>query len=93
MLHIYPLRSILLLLLVLLYYQPAESKLTIQAPAELSAALELKYGEAGIPYSIANYGSVPYGKTIAGRVAIPSILEDCLYEEIPSLKDTQIIMA
>lgn len=93
MLHIYPLRSLLLLLLLLLHSRTVEPKLSIQSPAKLSAIFASKYGEDGIPYSIANYGSVPYGKSIAGSVGVPSVLEDCLYEEIPSLQDAQIIMA
>lgn len=42
------------------------SKMAIQSPPELSAYFAEKYGEAGIPYSIANYGIVPYGKVISG---------------------------
>ncbi len=42
------------------------SKMVIQSPPELSAYFATKYGESGIPYSIANYGIVPYGKVISG---------------------------
>lgn len=92
MLQIYSLTSILFHILIFSSYF-AFSKLTIQSPSGLAAIFATKYGDKGVPYSLANYGIVPYGKTIVGRVGVPSVLEDCAYEEIPSLQDAQILMA
>ena len=58
----------------------ATPKLIIQSPQQLADAFNSKYKGGEIPYSIANYGAVPYGKTISGEIAIPSVLEDCVYE-------------
>lgn len=54
-------------------------KMIIQSPPELAAFFVQKYGEAGIPYGIANYGVVPYGKVVSGEVGTPQFLEDCRY--------------
>ena len=50
------------------------SRLTIQAPQDLAAYFNNKYGSNGIPYSTANYGIVPYSKTISGSIGTPSVL-------------------
>jgi hypothetical protein len=55
-------KSLSLLLLLTL----VAAKMVIQSPPELSAYFAEKYGQSGIPYSIANYGIVPYGKVISG---------------------------
>ena len=44
----------------------ASAKMVVQSPPELAAFFSAKYGDSGIPYSIANYGIVPYGKVISG---------------------------
>jgi hypothetical protein len=56
-----------------------ESKMFLEAPPDLATYFRRVYGDQGIPYSVANYGVVPYGKTISGRVGIPTVLEDCVY--------------
>ncbi len=86
----YSLSSVLLFFCSFLLIQ---NKLIIQSPKALSDFFDTKYGKEGIFYSIANYGEVPYGKTISGKVSIPSVLEDCVYEEMPSLNAPEIIMA
>jgi hypothetical protein len=48
-------------------------KLIIQSPPELKAKLESLYPE-GIRYSIANYGDVPFGKSLAGTIYTGSFL-------------------
>jgi hypothetical protein len=45
-----------------------------------------------VPYSIANYGIVPYGKVISGELGIPEFLEDCLYEEMPEKSRKSIML-
>lgn len=45
------------------------SVLVIRSPASLKQYFEQKYGSSvsvGIPYSIANFGDVPYGRSIIG---------------------------
>lgn len=65
-----PLLTILAITLPLL----TNCKIIIQAPTDLAAKIQSKHGDKGIPYSIANYGIVPYGKTISGKLAVPSVL-------------------
>lgn len=60
--------------ILLLALHTVYSKLTIQAPQDLAAYFNNKYGSEGIPYSIANYGIVPYSKTISGSIGTPSVL-------------------
>ena len=62
------------IVILLLALNSVHSKLTIQAPQDLAAYFNNKYGPDGIPYSIANYGIVPYSKTISGSIAISSVL-------------------
>lgn len=43
--------------------------LVIRSPTALKQYFENKYGDSangGIPYSIANFGDVPYGRSIIG---------------------------
>ena len=54
--------------------------LRIMSPQSLVEVFMKKYNESSIPFSIANYGDVPYGKTISGEGALPSVLEDCAFE-------------
>jgi hypothetical protein len=42
------------------------AKLQIQSPSTLRSYFDNKYNGKGIPYSIANFGDVPYGKSIIG---------------------------
>lgn len=42
------------------------AKMMVQSPAALAAFFADKYPDGSIPYSIANYGIVPYGKVISG---------------------------
>lgn len=45
------------------------SVLVIRSPASLKQYFEQKYGPSGskgIPYSIANFGDVPFGRSIIG---------------------------
>lgn len=58
----------------------AHSTMTIQSPSSLADFFASKYPAGSIPYSIANYGAVPYGKSISGEVGMPSVLEDCVPE-------------
>jgi hypothetical protein len=38
----------------------------IQSPSQLAEYFVNKYPKGNIPYSIANYGDVPYGKVVSG---------------------------
>jgi hypothetical protein len=38
----------------------------IQSPPELAEYFVKKYPLGNVPYSIANYGDVPYGKVVSG---------------------------
>lgn len=42
------------------------AKMVVQGPPELAEYFRQRYGDEGLPYGIANYGLVPYGKTISG---------------------------
>ena len=44
------------------------SDLVIRSPASLKKYFDDKYGpnSTGIPYSLANFGDVPYGRSIVG---------------------------
>lgn len=59
------------------------ANLKVRAPQTLVDFFEDKYPNGSIPYSLANYGKVPYGKTISAQLGIPEVLEDCVMEEIP----------
>lgn len=54
----------------------ALSDLFIRSPASLKKYFTDKYGENsnGIPYSLANFGDVPYGRTIVGELITPTVL-------------------
>lgn len=66
--------NLITLVFLLIAALSAHSKLIIQAPQDLAAHFNNKYGNQGIPYSIANYGIVPYSKTISGSIGTPSVL-------------------
>ena len=57
-----------------LFLLPTHTKMILHGPTELANYFSNKYGDKGIPFSIANYGEVPYGKTISGKVGTPSVL-------------------
>jgi len=54
--------------------------LRLVSPASLVEVFGEKYHAGNIPFSIANYGEVPYGKTISGQIGLPTVLEDCIVE-------------
>jgi hypothetical protein len=57
----------ILILAILLFF--TLGKLVIVSPPTLKKFFLDKYGAGniiGIPYSIANYGDIPYGKSIVG---------------------------
>ena len=60
-----------------------QSTMYIQSPAELAEYFVNKYPKGNIPFSIANYGDVPYGKVVSGQIGIPEFLQVCVFEEIP----------
>ena len=64
-----PLACLLLLVLI----ATTTCKLFISSPTKLVEEIKQKYPE-GIPYSIANYGDVPFGTTLSGTVFIPEVL-------------------
>jgi hypothetical protein len=66
--------NLITVILLLLTLNLVHSKLTIQAPQDLAAYFSNKYENNGLPYSIANYGIVPYSKTISGSITTPSVL-------------------
>jgi hypothetical protein len=70
------------------------SHLVIRSPVSLKKYFAEKYGpnSNGIPYSLANFGDVPYGRTIVGELATPSVLENCIYEDIPNPNQTKKII-
>ncbi len=46
-----------------------------------------------IPYSIANFGDVPYGRSLTGTLATPLYLENCIYEDVPDpLKSGKVFL-
>jgi hypothetical protein len=49
------------------------TKLIIQSPPELKSKLEQLYPQ-GIHYSVANYGDVPFGKSLTGTIYLSSYL-------------------
>ena len=49
------------------------STFTIQSPPELKKLIEAKHPK-GIPYSVANYGDVPFGKPMTGTIVVGSYL-------------------
>lgn len=51
-----------------------------------------KYPGGLVPYSLANYGDVPYGKTLSGEIGLPSVLEDCVFEELPETSASKTIL-
>lgn len=53
-------------LCIVLIIMNIEGKMVVQSPSELSNFFNQKYPDGSIPYSIANYGIVPYGKVISG---------------------------
>jgi hypothetical protein len=55
-------RAIIAMILVTI----ATSRMIVQSPPALVELFAIKYPEGDIPFSIANYGVVPYGKTISG---------------------------
>lgn len=59
------------LALVALILAQVAAKMVVQSPAELATYFADKYPDGGIPYSIANYGVVPYGKVISGEIGLP----------------------
>lgn len=52
------------------------SDLVIRSPASLKKYFDDKYGpnSTGIPYSLANFGDVPYGRSLVGELATPTVL-------------------
>lgn len=36
----------------------------------------------GLHYSVANYGDVPFGRSLSGTIYISSFLENCQYEDL-----------
>lgn len=54
----------------------ALSDLVIRSPLTLKKYFADKYGpnSNGIPYSLANFGDIPYGRTIVGELATPTVL-------------------
>ena len=61
-------------------------------PESLSNFFKEKYHAGNVPFSIANYGDVPYGKTISGEIGLPSVLEDCVFEELPDSQKSKSIL-
>jgi len=52
----------------------AVTHMIVQSPPALVEIFSAKYPDGKIPFSIANYGVVPYGKTISGQIGTPSVL-------------------
>jgi hypothetical protein len=55
------------------------AQLVVRTPTALQELFAKKYKDGQIPYSLANFGEVPYGKTIIGEMSIPSVLMDCVF--------------
>ena len=55
-----------LVILLLLLSPYVSAVFTIISPQPLVDFFNNKYPNSSIPYSIANYGDVPYGKTLSG---------------------------
>lgn len=67
------------LLLTTTLFMIVRAKFIIQSPPELKARLEQMYPD-GIHYSVANYGDVPFGKSLSGTVFTSTFLENCEFE-------------
>lgn len=52
--------------LVVMLIVQLSAKMMVQSPSELASYFADKYPDGSIPYSIANYGIIPYGKVISG---------------------------
>ena len=61
------------LFILLALLSVTSSRLVIQSPPELKEMLSAKHPD-GIPYSVANYGDVPFGKSMSGTIVIGSVL-------------------
>lgn len=61
------------LFLLLALLSLTSTRLVIQSPPELKEMLSVKHPD-GIPYSVANYGDVPFGKSMSGTIVIGSVL-------------------
>lgn len=61
-------------LLVVALLAVAVSRMIVQSPPAVVEIFAKKYPDGNIPFSIANYGVIPYGKTISGEIGIPSVL-------------------
>lgn len=62
----------------------SKSSLKIQSPLALKEFFQQRYNttNASIPFSLANYGDIPYGKTLTGKLVLPEILENCVAEDL-----------
>ena len=58
------------------------ARLVIKSPSELAQLIEARHPD-GIPYSVANYGDIPFGKSLGGTIHLPtSVAENCIYEPL-----------
>ena len=69
-----------MLVLVLVAGMGLGHHLRVVSPESLVEYFREKYHTGNVPFSIANYGEVPYGKTISGEIGVPTVLEDCVQE-------------
>lgn len=58
------------------------ARLEIKSPPELAKIVKERHPN-GIPYSVANYGDVPFGKSLVGNIYLPeSYMENCIFEPL-----------
>ena len=70
------------LILIALLSGCIQSRFIIKSPPELAKIINEKHPE-GIPYSVANYGDIPFGKSLGGTIYLPtSVEENCIYEPL-----------
>jgi hypothetical protein len=63
-----------ILAIIVLMVVHVSGKMIVQSPPELVSYFNNKYASGSLPYSIANYGIVPYGKVISGEIGVPEFL-------------------
>ena len=74
--------SIMSLIVIAFLSNCIHARFTIKSPPELVKIVNEKHPN-GIPYSVANYGDIPFGKSLGGTIYLPtSVEENCIYEPL-----------
>jgi hypothetical protein len=71
-----PITNTTFVTLVFVMFSLSTQKFIVQSPSELKSTLEKQFPQ-GIVYSVANYGEVPFGRSLTGVIYINEFLENC----------------